>query len=452
VTGVAALVTGLEYGFTLAIIAGAEPFISDRFELTSRQLGLVVSNLDLGAALGAVLAGPLSDRFGRRRALLATAVIFILSAAMSALATHVIALLVGRLLGGMAVGAAMIMPLYVAEISPAKARGLLVSLVQIGIVTGILAAFCTAWCTVDAGPTNWRWMFAMGIVPGLALLVTTSALPESPRWLISQGKSGKARDTLASLMGEAEARLELQSVAQIEPAHHASWRALLRRPMRTALLIGLVLTALSVSVGINAVIFYGPLILIEGAGQDVSAALLGAVALGLVNLVFSLVALFTIDVIGRKPLLLGGLAGMGLAMLLLGALFRNAAVESPSGVLVSILVFIAFYAVSLGPITWVLVSEIFPTATRGVGMAICIVIMYLADFAVTFAFPILMERIGNGVFYLFSGVCAAGIAFVLLRVPETKGKTLEQIEAMWGARDQKPVAPATQTSRRSRHD
>jgi MFS family permease len=184
-------------------------------------------------------------------------------------------------------------------------------------------------------------------------------------------------------------------------------------------------------VGINAVILYGPVILIEGAGQDISAALLGAVALGSVNVVFSLVAVVAIDRMGRKPLLLSGLAGMGISMLMLGFRFQTADVHSSTGLLVPILAFIAFYAFSLGPVSWVLVSEIFPTKTRGAGMAVCIVVMYLADFAVTFAFPWMMEELGSGVFHVYAAVCGIGILFVASLVPETKGKSLEQIEAMW---------------------
>jgi sugar porter (SP) family MFS transporter len=328
----------------------------------------------------------------------------------------------------------MIMPLYVAETSPAKARGLLVSLVQIGIVTGILASFCTGWMAADLGPTNWRWMFGAGVVPALVLLLVTLALPESPRWLISQGGTQSARDLLTSVMGQGDADATLAEIEESLKSESGSWSELFQPGIRRALIIGLVLAVLSVTVGINAVILYGPVILLEGAGEDVSAALLGTVALGGVNFVFSLVAMVAIDRVGRKPLLLCGLIGMGISMLILGFRFSAARVDSSPGLLIPILSFVAFYAVSLGPIAWVLVSEIFPTKTRGAGMAICIIVMYLADFVVTLAFPWMMEELGSGGFHVFAAVCGVGILFVFALVPETKGKSLEEIETMWSRR------------------
>jgi MFS transporter, SP family, arabinose:H+ symporter len=434
VVAAAALMAGFQYGYTLAIIAGAEPFLTDRFQLTARQLGMVVSNLDLGAALGALLAGPLSDRWGRRKLLLATALLFVMSALMAASANGVPMLLLARAFGGIAVGAAMIMPLYVAEIAPANTRGLLVTLVQIGIVTGILAAFCMGWGTANVGPANWRWMFGLGSLPAMVLLLVTLILPESPRWLVASGQTQAALQVLQPVMGEDLARAALQEIKAAVATESSHWRELFRSELRWALVVGLGLTVLSVTVGINAIILYGPAILMQGAGEDVRAALLGAVALGCVNFVFSLVAMVTIDRIGRRPLLLCGLAGMGIAMLVLGFRFGSADAGTSKTLLVPILSFIAFYAMSLGPITWVLVSEIFPTKTRGVGMAICMIIMYIADFAVTFAFPSMMERLGSGGFHVFALICGIGIVFVAALVPETKGKSLEEIESMWDGR------------------
>ncbi|MCP4508324.1 MAG: sugar porter family MFS transporter [Fuerstiella sp.] len=431
VAALAALITGFQYGFTLAIIAGAEPFLADQFQLSTWQLGLVVSNLSLGAAVGSLLAGPLSDRLGRRKVLVATALVFLVSAVLSAAANNISILLVSRSLAGLAVGAAMIIPLYVAEISPAKSRGLLVSLVQIGIVTGILAAFCTGWKAADLGSESWRWMFGMGVPSALLMLVATFVLPESPRWLITRGNTQEAMRVLAPVMGESEASNELRTIEEAVKRESARWQDLFHRKIRWALITGLVLAVLSVTVGINAVILYGPEILMRGAGEDVSTALLGAVVLGCVNFAFSLLAMLTIDKLGRKPLLLCGLAGMGISMLVLGLRFSDSTLPASSGLLAPILSFVAFYAVSLGPIIWVIVSEIFPTKIRGAGMAMCMVIMYVADFAVTFAFPLMMERLGNGVFYVFAGICIAGILFVLPFVPETKGKSLEEIETMW---------------------
>jgi sugar porter (SP) family MFS transporter len=431
----AALLGGFLYGFTLAIVAGAEPFLVERFGLSSRQLGMVVSNLDLGAAIGALLAGPLSDRLGRRRVLSATALVFLLSAVVGALAPTVGVLLVGRMLAGLAVGAAMIVPLYVAEISPARARGFLVSLVQIGIVTGILAAYVTGWMAVDAGPENWRWMFASGVLPATILCLVILALPESPRWLAARGDTATAMDVLSSMMDRREATAELGSIEQAIRDEANDWSQLLTPRVRRAIVVGLMITMLSVVVGINAVIIYGPMILMEGAGESISAALLGGVALAAVNFVFSLIALVSVDRMGRKPLLLGGLAGMACAMFVLGSRFSLAASGTAQGLLSPILAFVAFYAVSLGPVTWVLVSEIFPTAARGAAMSLCMIVMYLADFVVTLTFPGMMDSLGRGVFYGYAVVCLLGGMLVLAFVPETKGKSLEQIQQLWSRGD-----------------
>jgi sugar porter (SP) family MFS transporter len=306
-----------------------------------------------------------------------------------------------------------------------------VSLVQIGIVTGILAAYCVGWLAVDAGPTNWRWMFGLGAIPAVALLAAGAALPESPRWLVGRGETQAARNVLAAIVGPRDADAELLAIANSMRHEAGGWSELRRPGIGKPLVVGLAVTILSVTVGINAVLLYGPAILIEGAGQSIPAALEAGVYLGCVNFAFSLVALVAIDRLGRKPLLVVGLAGMGIAMLAIGRQFQPGDGESSPALLVPILAFVAFYAASLGPASWVIASEIFPTKARGAGMALCMIIMYLADFAVTLVFPTMMLRLGSGAFWVFAGICAAGIAFVLAVVPETKGKSLEQIEALW---------------------
>ena len=255
-------------------------------------------------------------------------------------------------------------------------------------------------------------MFAAGIPPAVLFVMVAPLLPESPRWLARHGATEAAA---------------------------GAWNELFRPGRRKALAVAILLSIVSVTVGINAVIFYGPLILMKGGEQNVSAALLGAVMLGSVNLVFSLAALACVDRLGRKPLLLAGLAGMGLAMALLGNCFQAGREDSSSWVLGAILSFVALYAISLGPITWVLVSEVFSTKTRAVGISLCMVLMYLADFAVTLVFPWMMEELGNSTFYLFAGVAALAWLFVWALVPETKGKSLEQTEAIFtGGRQQDP--------------
>jgi SP family arabinose:H+ symporter-like MFS transporter len=331
--------------------------------------------------------------------------------------------------------------LYVAELSPARVRGLLVSLFQIGIVSGILAAYLLGWLIADGGPTTWRWAFAAGMLPALVLFASSCRLPESPRWLASHGATPAALSVLTSVMGKAAADGALVEIRDSLQQESGTWRDLLQGGTRRALRIGCVLSILSVTVGINAVIIYGPAILMRGAGNNATQALLGSVVMGVVNFVFTLAAMLVIDRAGRKWLLLCGLAGMALSMIGLGIQFRPEMALGPVGaelsaarslgLLIPILCFVACYAVSLGPITWVLIAEIFPTKTRGAAMALCLVMMYLADFAVTFAFPWMMDQWGNGAFYVFAIACGLGILFVGIAVPETKGKSLEQIELLW---------------------
>jgi SP family arabinose:H+ symporter-like MFS transporter len=402
-TAATALLGGFLYGFTLAVIAGVEPFVAERFDLGAGQIGFVVSNLDLGAALGALLAGPLSDRFGRKKALVAVAAGFAISTLLTTAATTVAVLLAGRFLAGLAVGASMVVPLYVAEIAPAARRGVLVTLVQIGIVTGIFLAYVTDWLAVGWGPSNWRYMFGAGLVPAVAFLGVVSILPESPRWVARRDASATEASAMAGL---------------------------LRPGVRRALRAGLVLAILSVAVGINAVLMYGPLILTRG-GHGLEESLRAMMLIGAVNFAFSFAAMALIDRLGRKALLVGGLAGMVASMALLGRVFRPATSNGPPWVLAPILSFVLCYAVSLGPVTWVLLAEIFPTRVRGAAMTVCTVVMYLADFGVTFLFPWLVDALGSGAFYIFAGTCVAGIVFVAAAIPETRGRALEEIEALW---------------------
>jgi SP family arabinose:H+ symporter-like MFS transporter len=272
-------------------------------------------------------------------------------------------------------------------------------------------------------------MFATGILPALVLLVVMARLPESPRWLTRRGEQHvEIRSVVKRVPGDGSAQIWASDVASPDDEN---WGELLRPGVRKALAVGVLLAILSVCVGINAVILYGPVILMQGAGDDAAQALLGGVALGGVNFLFSLIAMVTIDRLGRKPLLVCGLAGMSAAMLMLGLRFGNNSGQPSAGLLAPILAFVAFYALSLGPVTWVIISEIFPTGARGAGMALCMVVMYLADFAVTRLFPWMMQHLGSGGFQVFTAICAAGMILVLAWVPETKGKSLEQIQASW---------------------
>ena len=420
---------GLLYGFVLGVISGVVPFITDYFELTPYQVGFAVGNLDLGCIVGALAAGVLSDRYGRKKVLILTAVFFVVSGVMTALPRTFTELVIGRLLGGVAVGASMISALYISEVSPAGKRGLLVSLTQFGIVIGILATFITNWLLVDTGPNNWRWMFACGIFPAVVFLVGLFFVPESPRWLAKQGMTAKALAILTRIGGAGHAETEMREIQTTVEEEKGSFRDLFRPGLRKALFIGIVISIFAQSVGINSVIYYAPVIFMKTGFESASSALLASIVVGIINFIFTIIAVGTIDKFGRKPLLMVGLAGMFLSMGATGFLFQSEAV-SASLILIPILAFVAFYAMSIGPVAWVIVSEIFPNRIRGIAMAISMVALYAADFLVALTFPRLMEKFGNGTFYFFTAVCALAFLFSWLIVFETKGKSLEEIEKM----------------------
>ena len=429
----AAALGGLLYGFTLSVIAGAETAITGRFGLGNLERGLVVGNLDLGAAAGALAAGLLGDRLGRKRVILSIAALYFGSSVLTALAPDVPAILLGRSMAGLAVGASLVLPLFIAEISPARWRGLLVGFVQVAIVMGILLAYIVSLLLVDSGALSWRWMFGAGVPLAAVFLVSAAFLPESPRWLVTRGRTGEALAILTRLEDRDRAAEAVREIGETVQAEARGWRELFRPANRRALKVGLLVSVTSVAVGINAVILYGPAILMRG-GRDLHEALVGSIFLGAVNLAATIAAVPWIDRIGRKPLLLAGLAGTALSMAALGFFFRPGTTEAAGGsvwALASILAFVAFYAVSLGPITWILVSEIFPTSVSGAAMAVSLVAMYLTDFAVTLLFPSLMAATGGDGFFCFTAFSIAAAFLVTRFVPETKGRSLEQVHRSW---------------------
>lgn len=429
----AAALGGLLYGFTLSVVAGAETAITGRFGLGNLERGLVVGNLDLGAAAGALAAGLLGDRLGRKRVILSIAVLYLGSGVLTAFAPSLPVILLGRLMAGLAVGASLILPLFIAEISPPRWRGFLVGFVQVAIVIGILSAYTVSLLLMDSGASGWRWMFGAGVPVAIVFLASAAFLPESPRWLVTRGRTAEALAVLARTEGGDRAEEALRGIGEAVHSQVRGWRELFRPANRRALKVGLLVSVTSVAVGINAVILYGPSILMQG-GRDLREALVGSIVLGAVNLAATLAALPWIDRIGRKPLLLAGLAGTALAMAALGFSFRPGTSESASGsvwALASILAFVAFYAVSLGPITWILIAEIFPTNISGAAMAVALVAMYIADFAVTFGFPSLMSWMGGDGFFCFTAVSVVAAVLVAHYVPETKGRSLEHVHSSW---------------------
>jgi MFS transporter, SP family, arabinose:H+ symporter len=497
---------GFLMGFDASVISGVVGFIEVEFALSSIELGWSVSSLVLTATLGMFLAGPLSDRIGRRPVLRIAALLFAVSAVICAIAPTFSILVFGRMVGGLGVGAALIVaPMYIAEIAPAKSRGRMVSFNQLNIVIGISAAFFSNylvlrlgqsgadWATVlHLGDQAWRWMFAIEFLPALVYYFALFAVPESPRWLVMHDRDPEALAVLSRVSNVRQATIEhgiiLDSVRSEAGREPAAWRELLAPSLRLVLLIGVSVGVLQQITGINAVFFYAPMIF-EQSGIGTNAAFVQAAMLGVVNVVFTVVAMLLIDRIGRRPLLGVGLAGIAICMFSLsfgfgsasyklstddlvdlpaeidrgqlsivldqtyssdiefraaisGAIGRDllkkhqgdlivAAINlNPYLILLATLGFVASFAVSLGPIMWVLFSELFPNRVRGRAISFVGLVNSATAFLVTFIFPWELETIGNAATFLIYGVFAvAGFVYVVRRLPETKGRTLEELES-----------------------
>ncbi len=442
----AAALGGLLFGYDWVVIGGAKPFYEQYFQLNTEQLiGWANSCALLGCLLGSVISGGMSDRFGRKKLLLLSALLFGASSILTAEAGTFLAFVIWRIAGGVAIGiASNVSPTYIAEISPAPWRGRLVSLNQLTIVVGILVAQIVNWLIADNVPDGatadmirqswngqygWRWMFAAVTVPSAIFFVCAMFLPESPRWLVTRGKRDEARGTLVRIGGTFYGEQALRDIEEtLGPATQQRVRLadLLHSRLLKVLGIGVFLAVLQQWSGINVIFNYAEEIY-RGAGYGVSDIMFNIVITGAINLVFTVFALNFVDKFGRRPLMLFGCAGIGISHFLLGLAYRLGMTGLP--VLVFTLCTIGCYAMSLAPITWVLISEIFPNRIRGVAVSISVSALWVASFILTYTFPLINRAIGPaGTFWLYAGICLIGFAFILRRVPETKGKTLEQIE------------------------
>lgn len=462
--------SGLLFGFDTGVISGAIGMLREQFALSEALEGVTVTAVLIGCLLGVSLAGPLSDRFGRKVVLLLSAVLFVFLAMGAALTpksaswyTSVTAQALGwllrqqpgpeiaglvnaRLIGGMGIGvASMLAPLYIAEIAPPQVRGRLIALYQFAITVGILITyfsnallaslaptaiswFVPGWGRQMFGAEVWRGMFLVGVVPAAVFLALLLVVPESPRWLTKQGQDSRAEAILARVAGREQAAREMAEIRQTIAQESGSLAQLFRPGMRVRLLIGLLLPFFSQIVGINAIIYYGPRI-IEAAGWGRHDALSTQVLFGLVNVVFTLVAIWKVDQLGRRPLLLAGIAGTGLAMALCGLLFHLGLGKSP--LLVALCaVYLACFSFSYGPVCWIIVSEIFPTRIRGRAVALSIFSLWTGCILVSLTFPWLLKHVEPAkTFWLYALTGPVAFLFVYFLVPETKGRTLEQIEA-----------------------
>jgi sugar porter (SP) family MFS transporter len=424
-----AAIGGLLFGFDTAVINGAIVFIKQQFRLSNAQTEIAASSLLMGCVVGASVAAVTSDRFGRKRVLLAAAALFTISSLGAAIPRDVAQFAVARVLGGIAIGiASTLSPLYIAEISPARSRGLLVSLNQLAIVSGILLSYTVNYLLTDTGPANWRWMFASAAVPSLGFLLTLILIPESPRWLMQKGREEEAEHFLAQIVGSEAATGEVNA---IRAALSEETGKLLDPTFRTALMVAILIALFSQFTGINTIIYYGSLVFLEHVPhQTASTALRANVIIGVINFVATIVGMLLIDRSGRKPLLMSAYAGMALSLIAVSAAMRFHAVGTV--VLVFVLTYVACFAVGVGTGTWVLMSEICPTRVRGRAMSLATVCLWCGTLLVTLTFLSLANLFtAPGVFLLYGVVSMTAFFFVWKKVPETKGRTLEEIEKWW---------------------
>jgi len=438
---------GLLFGYDWVVIGGAKPFYERYFHLDSPALeGWAMSCALIGCLTGAISSGQLSNRFGRKRLLTLAAIVFAISSLGTGFAAHFPAFVLWRIMGGCAIGLASgISPMYIAEISPARLRGRLVALNQLAIVFGILLAQVVNWLIAHPVPHGataqqillswngqwaWRWMFAVTAIPSALFLVASLLVPESPRWLASRGRNQQALEVLERLGSRADAQQVMDDVAA--SAAGKPQRSILRElsspGMAKLLLLGVLLAVLQQWCGINVIFNYAQEIFSQ-AGYQVSDILFNIVVTGAVNVVFTLLALATIDRFGRRFLLLIGVSGLIVVYAALGLLYRLHIQGLP--MLILVLAAIACYAMSLAPVTWVVIAEIFPNRVRSSAMSIAITALWSACFLLTYTFPLLNAARGAaGTFWSYAGICLAGLVFLYFRLPETRGKTLEEMESM----------------------
>jgi sugar porter (SP) family MFS transporter len=437
---------GFLFGYDWVVIGGAKPFYERFFEimLSPGLQGIAMSSALIGCIAGAGLSGWSSEKFGRKGSLFLAAVLFILSAAGTGSVDTFPAFMLFRIIGGFGIGvASAISPVYIAEVSPASYRGRLVTLNQLNIVVGILAAQITNYLIAQQvpegatdlfireswnGQMGWRWMFWAGAAPAILFLILLFFIPESPRWLVKTGRPEKARRILQLIGGEDYARATGSEIAATLAAggQKVSRSEILSRTVRPVVIIGVVLAVFQQWCGINVVFNYAEEVF-SAAGYEVSDILFNIVITGIVNLVFTFIAIRTVDRWGRKRLMLIGSAGLFLLYLILGISYF-AGIQGRT-ILVIVLLCIAVYGMTLAPVTWVVLSEIFPNRARGPAMALATTMLWVASSVLVVTFPYLNRGLdAHGTFWLYSGICLAGFLFIRARLPETKGKSLEEIE------------------------
>ncbi len=438
---------GLIFGYDWVVIGGAKPFFILHFGLEDNAtiVGWAMSSALVGCMIGAVICGMLADRFGRKRLLILAGLLFSASAIGTAMAGSFSAFVWYRLLGGLGIGmASNLSPMYIAEVSPAAIRGRFVSINQLTIVIGVVLAQAVNWAIARNMPENfteqqilnswygqvgWRWMFGAEILPAAIFFILMFFVPESPRWLVKNGQASVAKKILVRLGGDAYGESEVMKIRQTlaeEEIAHVRFRDLREPKLSRVILIGVILAGLQQWCGINVIFYYAEDVF-KAAGYNISSIMLNIVYTGAIMLIFTFVAIVTVDRFGRKPLMLIGSGGLAVLYALIGASFYFQ-VKGPH-VLILVLVAIAFYSFTLAPITWVLLSELFPNRIRGAAMGISVFALWVTCWALAQVFPMMNEHLGaSGSFWIFGIVCFAGFMYIKKFLPETSRKSLEQIE------------------------
>lgn len=417
------------FGFDTAVISGTTKFITEHFNLTDATLGLTVSIALWGTVVGSIAVGKPGDLFGRKKMLMACGALYFISALGCGTASGWTVLLISRFLGGLAIGAASVMaPMYIAEISPGRLRGRLVAVAQFNIVFGILVAFFSNYLLVGSGADNWRWMFGVMSVPSALFIILLFLVPESPRWLVKMSRVDEARDVLRKV-GAADVESELGDiVSSLKEQSGQGTTRLMQRKYRFVIMCAVLLAIFNQLSGINVIMYYAPLIF-EKAGASTNSAMLQAVAVGVTNMLFTIIAMFFIDKFGRKTLLLIGAVGMFLS--LAGAAFHyyDESLFGSTGVVVFIVGFIAFFAFSQGAVIWVFLAEIFPNKVRSKGQALGSFTHWIMNAIIGLSFPVALSAFGGGNVFMFFALMMIPFFFFVWRVmPETKGRLLEELE------------------------
>lgn len=419
---------GLLFGYDIAVISGAIPFIKKIFDLTQVTEGWAVSSALIGCIIGTFLAGAPSDKFGRRKLLMTSAILFTISAGGVALSGSLNSFVIFRLIGGLGVGmASTLSPVYIAEVSPASIRGRFVSLNQLTIVIGVLSAYFINFLLVGVSH-NWRWMFATEGIPAIIFFIGLFFVPDSPRWLIKNNREDEALSIFKHIGGLTFAQTVIDDIKKsLANEKKGRLKDLLAPDLRFVVIIGIVLAVFQQWCGINVILFYAPTIF-HKAGIGIHSALFRTVLIGVVNVGFTVVAMWLVDRIGRKKLLIVGVAGLIGSYIFIGLCFYF---HFFSGfyLIALVLLAVAFYSISLAPVVWVLISEIYPNRIRGIAMSVATFFLWVASFLLTLTFPILQGDLGDSyTFWLYAAICVVGWFFVIFFVPETKGRSLEELE------------------------